>query len=96
MVVRTDSDAARSMLHRAGCGRARHLATRCLWHQDAFKDGLFEGKRCASKENPADVGKETMERLLEVLCIVSRAATGFASTWPGLVSKARERDAGQC
>ena len=108
MVVRTDSDAARSMLHRAGCGRTRHLATRYLWHQD----GLFEGKRCASKDNPADVGtkaldKEAMERLLGVLCIVSRAATVFASTegqralaalllWPGLVSKARKHIAGQC
>ena len=84
MVVRTDSDAARSMLDRAGCGRVRHLATRCLWHQDALKDGLFVAERCASKDNPADVGtktldRETMERLLGVLCVVIRAATGYAS-----------------
>ena len=112
MVLRTDMGAARSMLHRAGCGRARRLATRYLWHQYTLKDGLFEAVRCASKDNPADVGtkaldRETMERLPGVLCIVSRAATGFASTegqralaalllWPGLVSRARERDAGQC
>ena len=79
MVVRTDSNAARSMLHRVRCGRARHLAPRYLWHQDALKDGLFEGKRCASKDNPADFGtkaldSETRERLLGVLCIVSRQA----------------------
>ena len=103
----------RGQVHVAQSGlRASHLATRCLWHQDALKDGLFEAERCASKDNPADVGtkaldKEAMKRLLGVLCIVSRAATGYASTegqrvlaallpWPGLVFKARGRDAGQC
>ena len=112
MVVRTNGDAARSMLHRLRGWQSRHLATRFLWLQDALKDGLFEAERCASKDNSADVGtkaldSETRERLLGVLCIVSRAATGFASNegqrvlaalllWPGLVSKARERDAGQC
>ena len=112
MVVKTDSDAARSNLHTAGCWRARHLATRCLWHQDVLKDGLFDGKRCASKDNPADVGtkaldKETMERLLGVLCVVSRAAQALRRTkgrecwqrfllWPGPVTRAREHTAGQC
>ena len=61
MVVRTDSDAARSMLHRAVCGRARHLATRYLWHQDKLKNGLFEAVRCASKYNPADVGTKALD-----------------------------------
>ena len=65
-------------------GGTRHLATRYLWHQDVLKDGLFQAERCESKDNPVDVGtkvldSETRERLLGVLCIVSRAATGYAS-----------------
>ena len=112
MVVRIDGDAASSMLHRAGCGQARHLATRYPRHQGALKDGLFEAEQCASKDNPADVGtkaidRETRERLLGVLFIVSRAVTGFASTegqralaalllWPGPVTRARKQIAGQC
>ena len=112
MVVRTDSDAARSMLHRVRDWQTRHLATRYLWHHDVLKDGLFEAERFASKDNPADVGtkaldSETRERLLGVLCVVSRAATGFASNegqrvlaalllWPGPVTRAREHIEGQC
>ena len=30
MTIRTDSDAARGMIHRVGCGRVRHLQTRYL------------------------------------------------------------------
>ena len=33
MIIRTDSDAAKGMIHRVGCGRVRHGATRCHWHE---------------------------------------------------------------
>ena len=36
MIVCTESDAARGMSHRVGCGRVRHLQTRFLWHQQAL------------------------------------------------------------
>ena len=33
MIIRTDSDAAKGMIHRVGCGRVRHGATRYHWHE---------------------------------------------------------------
>ena len=33
MIIRTDSDAAKGMIHRVGCGRARHGPTRYHWHE---------------------------------------------------------------
>ena len=41
MTVCTDSDAARGMIHRVGCGRVRHLQTRYLWHQQALRESTF-------------------------------------------------------
>ena len=56
MTVCTDSDAARGMIHRAGCGRVRHFQTRYLWHQQAMREGHFVVTRCGTKENPSDLG----------------------------------------
>ena len=49
MTSRTDSDAARGMIHRVGCGRVRHLQTRYLWHQQALREGQFNVVRCGTK-----------------------------------------------
>ena len=38
MTICTDSDAARGMILRVGCGRVRHLETRYLWHQQALRE----------------------------------------------------------
>ena len=46
MTIRTDSDAARAMIHRVGCGRVRHLQTRYLWHQQPFREEQFSVVRC--------------------------------------------------
>ena len=54
MKICTDSDAARGMIHRVGCGRVRHLQTRHLWHQQALREGQFNVVRCGTKENPSD------------------------------------------
>ena len=54
MTVCTDSDAARGMIHRVGCGRVRYLQTRYLWHQQALREGHFVVVRCGTKENPRD------------------------------------------
>ena len=64
-----------------------------------------EGQPCRRRHGGLD--KETTEPLLKVLCIVSRAATGFASTkeqralaafllWPGLATRAQVIAAEQC
>ena len=82
MMIRTDSDAARAMLHRVGVGRVRHLATRYLWHQEALKNGSFEVERCASKENAADLGTKPLEAEAASVCmgflgLGSREMKGF-------------------
>ena len=48
MTVCTDSDAARGMIHRVGCGRVRHLQTRYLWHQQALREGQLNVVRCGT------------------------------------------------
>ena len=62
MTIRTDSDAARGMIHRVGCGRVRHLQTRYLWHQQALRERHFNVVRCGTKENPGDLGAKVLER----------------------------------
>ena len=79
MTVCTDSDAARGMIHRVGCGRVRHLQTRYLWHQHAMREGHFIVVRCSTKENPSDLGtkileKEAMTSCMNKLAIVPTSA----------------------
>ena len=62
MTICTDSDAARGMVHRVGCGRMRHLQTRYLWHQQALREGQFNVVRCGTRENPSDLGTKVLER----------------------------------
>ena len=62
MTVCTDSDAARGMIHRVGCGRVRHLRTRYLWHQQTMGEGHFIVVRCSTKENPSDLGTKILEK----------------------------------
>ena len=61
MIIRTDSDAAKGVLHRVGCGRVRHqLAKRYLRHQEALRDGLFEVERVNTKDNATDLGTKML------------------------------------
>ena len=69
MTIRTDSDAARGMIHRVGCGRVRHLQTRFLWHQQAFREGQFNVVRCGTKENPSDLVTKVVEREAMASCM---------------------------
>ena len=69
MTIRTDSDAARGMIHRVGCSRVRHLQTRFLWHQQALREGQFNVVRCGTKENPSDLGTKVVEREAMASCM---------------------------
>ena len=69
MTVCTDSDAARGMIHRVGCGRVRHLQTRYLWHQHAMREGHFIVARCSTKENPSDLGTKILEKEAMTSCM---------------------------
>jgi hypothetical protein len=83
MNINTDSDAARGMLHRQGCGRVRHLQTRYLWHQKALKDGDFTVHYVKTSDNPVDCGTKAVDediitRCMARLNLVTRAVAGFA------------------
>ena len=78
LIIQTDSDAAKGMLHRVRCGRVRHLATRYFWHREALRDGLFEVERVNTKDKAADSGTkmldiESVSRCMHKLNIKSRA-----------------------
>ena len=69
MTIRTDSDAARGLIHRVGCGRVTHLQTRYLWHQQAPRERHFNVVRCGTKENPSDLGTKVLEREAMANCV---------------------------
>ncbi|CAK0826802.1 unnamed protein product [Prorocentrum cordatum] len=84
LIIRTDSDAARGMIHRVGCGRVRHLQTRYLWHQQALREKQFEIERVDGKKNPSDAGtkaldQEALQACMTNLGIVSRFVAGFGT-----------------
>ena len=84
MTICMDSDAARGMIHRVGCGRVRHLQTRFLWHQQALREGQFNVVRCGTKENPSDLGTKVLEREAMASCM-SKLALVPASTLRGAI-----------
>ena len=84
MTICTDSDAARGMIHRVGCGRMRHLQTRYLWHQQALREGQFNVVRCGTRENPSDLGTKVLEREAMATCM-SKLAIVPASTLRGSI-----------
>ena len=90
MTICTDSDAARGMVHRVGCGRVRHLQTRYLWHQQALCEGQFNVVRCGTKENLSDLGTKVLERESMASCM-SKLAIVPASTVRGAIVAALAR-----
>ena len=90
MTIRTDSDAARGMIHRVGCGRVRLLQTRYLWHQQALREGQFNVVRCGTKENPSDLGTKVLEREAMASCM-SKLAIIPANTLRGAIVAALTR-----
>ena len=90
VTLRTDSDAARGMIHRVGCGRVRLLQTRYLWHQQALREGQFNVVRCGTKENPSDLGTKVLEREAMASCM-SKLAIIPANTLRGAIVAALTR-----
>ena len=78
MTIRTDSDAARGMVHRVGCRRVRHLQTCYLWHQQALREGQFNVVRRGTKENLSDFGTKVLEREAMANCVSKLAVTMVA------------------
>ena len=55
-----DSASAQAFFSRLGAGRAKHMATRLLWSQQAMRKGWFEISRTATKENVADLNTKIL------------------------------------
>ncbi len=51
-----ESSAAKGIMSRRGCGKARHLETKVLWIQKAVTDKVFQLCKVEGLINPADIG----------------------------------------
>ena len=65
--VNTDSNAAKSIASRRGCGKVRHLEVRELWLQDRVAKGELEIRKVRGEDNLADaltkrVSREILDR----------------------------------
>ena len=73
-----DSEAAKAVAAREGCGRIRHLDVRSLWLQQEVKEKRLVIKKVDGTKNPADIGtkahsKGRMEEL-KLMCSVKSMA----------------------
>ena len=62
MKLRLDSTSAQAFFTRLGPGKAKHLATRLLWTQQAMRRQWFSIDRISTKENPADLNTKALSR----------------------------------
>ena len=90
ITIRTDSDAARGMIHRVGCGRVRHLQTRYFWHQQALREGQINVDSLWHEENRSDLGTKVLERDAMASCM-RKLAIVTASTLRGAIVAALTR-----
>ena len=58
--VYTDSSAAKSIASRIGVEKVRHIHTKLLWIQEAFRDGRIKLTKISGGHNPADVLSKPM------------------------------------
>ena len=69
IMVKTDSEAARSFTNRRGLGRMRHIEVRELWLQEEVRKDKIQVARVKGTDNPADLmtkfltKREVVERL---------------------------------
>ncbi|CAL1141687.1 unnamed protein product [Cladocopium goreaui] len=62
MRLRLDSTSAQAFFSRLGPGKAKHLATRLLWTQQALRRSWFCVDRIATRENPADLNTKALSK----------------------------------
>ena len=53
--IMTDSSAARGVVHRAGCGRLKHVSTQSLWIQEKAARGELQFIKIGRNANLSDV-----------------------------------------
>lgn len=59
--IRSDSTAARGILHRRGVGRVRHLDIKDLWVQEKVQDGAMSIDKVATTANRGAIGTKPMD-----------------------------------
>ena len=62
LVLKTDSEAAKSFVSRRGLGRMRHIEVRELWLQEEVRRASVVVKKVAGLENPADLMTKFLAR----------------------------------
>ena len=60
LVLHTDSTVCKSIGHRQGCGRIKHLETKSLWLQQKIKRKDLYLRKVDTKLNPADMGTKPL------------------------------------
>ena len=55
IIVKVDSEAAKSFVGRRGLGRMRHIEVRDLWLQEEVRNGKVKVEKVKGTENPADL-----------------------------------------
>ena len=62
LVLKTDSEAAKSFVSRRGLGRTRHIEVRKLWLHEEVRKGHVIVQKVAGAENPADLMTKFLTR----------------------------------
>ena len=91
IVVRTDSEAAKSFVSRRGLGKMRHIEVRDLWLQEEVRKGNVVVQKVLGTDNPADLMtkflhvKEIEHRLGEMGMEVRKAERKTEKETKGMV-----------
>ena len=75
MIIRTDSDAAKGMIHRVGCGRVRYSATCHLWHERGSARWSALGLPCQREGQRRGLWHEVAEDGAMKCCMNQRSRT---------------------
>ena len=70
IIVKVDSEAAKSFVNRRGLGKMRHIEVRDLWLQEEIRKGKVKVLKIPGKENPADL----MTKFLKKSEVIERLA----------------------
>ena len=63
LVLKTDSEAAKSFVSRRGLGRMRHIEVRELWLQEEVRSGKVVVRKVEGSKNPADLMTKFLRRV---------------------------------
>ena len=87
LVLKTDSEAAKSFVSRRGLGRMRHIEVRELWLQEEVRKGAVIVKKVAGLENPVDLmtkflgRSEVVDRLYRMGIVWKTKDGEWTKTW---------------